>query len=299
MIRLPHLDDCRKYWKYVPRIFEVLLIVILAWTVVQFVFHPDKPDRAVQISSNTPTDILVDIKTLTATALFGKAEAVKKQPAVKQPVKPVAVSPLQLKLKGTVLAEGKSAAIIEPKPGAGQGVFFVGSRILPGVSLVSVAASYILIDDHGKREKVIMEESKGNENAGISALSSLSGLNTPRPNRPVGLVGNGAAGIPATGMNNQASGAHANFLNMVSLAGLTAHSENGKFQGMSVNQVIPGGLFSKAGLKKGDIIQSMNGKQLKNSQEAKLAYEEARKTGTINIVIIRDGQIQTIYQPLQ
>jgi len=71
------------------------------------------------------------------------------------------ISKLNLKLMGTVVAtEGSAAFVVSPK-GSDQDVFFVGDTILPGVKLTAIETTHIVIADHGKNEKVTLEDSTG------------------------------------------------------------------------------------------------------------------------------------------
>ncbi|MDX8411845.1 MAG: type II secretion system protein N, partial [Mariprofundaceae bacterium] len=152
-IRLP--------WMKIPRLVELLLILTMVWMGVNW-FQPESGTSEMHhggLETKSHGNLNIGIDPIIAAAPFGvaKNESEASQP-VKPPPPPVLVSKLNLKLKGTVIAPEKSAAFVISKTSAGQDVFFVGENLLPGVKLANVASTYILIDVHGKREKVRLDE---------------------------------------------------------------------------------------------------------------------------------------------
>ena len=70
-----------------------------------------------------------------------------------------------------------------------------------------------------------------------------------------------------------------------------ANSPSGELEGFEFVWIKRGSVFEELGFKRGDVIRGLNGKPIKNPQEALQAYNTFKKGGTnVSIDIIRDGQ---------
>lgn len=71
---------------------------------------------------------------------------------------------------------------------------------------------------------------------------------------------------------------------------ITEHKVNGKINGFKVNRLKKASAFEKLGLKKGDIIKSVNNIELKSYNAAFNLYNKIDKTKSINMIILRKNQ---------
>jgi len=66
-------------------------------------------------------------------------------------------------------------------------------------------------------------------------------------------------------------------------------------EGYKIVFVKPGSIFQKIGLKKGDILIEVNGKKLKNDQDAWALYKNAEKFNEFEIKLKRNNQTKVLY----
>jgi len=73
--------------------------------------------------------------------------------------------------------------------------------------------------------------------------------------------------------------------------------ENGKTDGFSLSEVIPGSLFSQMGLRDGDVVSSIGGQDLNDPTQAIALMNNLRSASSLSITIMRRGQpVQLQYQ---
>lgn len=65
-------------------------------------------------------------------------------------------------------------------------------------------------------------------------------------------------------------------------------------EGIFIDQIIPGGVSDKAGLKNGDILISIDGKKFKNTLEAQNILNSFSTDQTVTYTVIRDNQILNV-----
>lgn len=138
-----------------PRVIEILLVLAIASVVLMDMFSALKSSPTVL--SNRPvrdssTENTVSLQSLIDAAPFGKAEKSKKQSQAP------AISRREIKLKGTVVANHESAAMVQLSPRGKLEVFHIGDRILPGVILRQVKKDRVFIEANGKMEAVLIED---------------------------------------------------------------------------------------------------------------------------------------------
>ncbi|MDX8392808.1 MAG: type II secretion system protein N [Mariprofundaceae bacterium] len=157
---------------WLPRIAEAMIVLALAWFVAGWWMGGDTSKPALQTTSGPVAASLPKAADIAAVALFGKA--VVKQVAQK-PAAPVAAAPtrLNIRLLGTVVAGERSSAVM--KLGAGkEQVVFIGEAIQPGVMLTQVEVDAIVVDNRGRREKVLM--AKGSLNSAATAYMPATAM---------------------------------------------------------------------------------------------------------------------------
>jgi type II secretion system protein C len=69
--------------------------------------------------------------------------------------------------------------------------------------------------------------------------------------------------------------------------------QNKKLSGFFLSNIRKGSLFEKMGLKNSDIVQSLEGRQIKSLDDVFMAYETFTKNSSLDMGILRDGE--TIY----
>lgn len=297
MMRLLHAPE------KIPLLTEILLVAVLAWMVSGWLL----PASTVKLSGLAPTTgvstvSLPNLAKLVTVPLFGKiltpARAIR---PVAQQAKPVVISPLSIKLLGTVVAQEHGAAIIALSQGREQRVFFIGDTIQPGVILKTVEAEAIVVERNGMLERISLEQ-------GSKLISSALPLRTTMGRAAVPVA---ASVSPSTAISapaqatrksmdrNQFRKQLQNFPALLSQARVIPHIVQGKAAGFTISDIVPGSLYQQAGLQNGDIILSVNGKQITGAKQAMGMYQTLQSATAIDLELVRAGQARRIHYEIR
>ncbi|MDQ7000503.1 MAG: type II secretion system protein N [Mariprofundus sp.] len=272
-----------------PLLFELTLVAMLAWIVSGWLLPSDelKPFESSQ-NTRQATTTLPDITGLLTVPLFGKIQQIQSPKPVPKKPKPVVVSRLNIKLLGTIVAGENSAAIVAVAKRREQQVFFIGDRIQPGVILKEVEAEAIVVERSGKLERISLEQG--------AKLTS-----TPVPGAVFAASPGQASGqLTSVKLNRgRLQQQLQNFPVLMTQAKAARHFVNGKPKGFSITQIAPGSLYQQAGLQNGDIILSVNGKEITGAQQAMNMYQTLKNAAAIDLELIRAGQVRQIHYDIR
>jgi len=277
--------------KTAPKWVEVLLVLSAAWVVAGFFVGTSvqltgfiAQDSANKRSENSD----IDVSKLSNVALFGEAPAVGAVAVQKPQPQVTAPSRLNITLIGTVVAGGKSAAVVKKDKGSEQEVFVLGQALQPGVVLLEVTAIDIVVDNHGKRERIVIE----GEDALVSATPVQQVLPTAQvqPRRPA--------------INKQVNRGYIqekirNFSTLLSQARVTPHFTDNKPDGFTISEIVKGSMYEDMGLLDGDVIQKVNGEEVTGAEQAMRMYRELQSATFIDIEVQRNGTVQQISYTIQ
>jgi len=274
--------------EHIPLLFELTLVALLAWVVSGWLLPSDEL-KPFGLSQNTreTTTTLPNITGLLTVPLFGKLQVQATKPVAQKP-KPVVMSRLNIKLLGTVVAGKNSAAIVAVAKRREQQVFFIGDRIQPGVILKEVEAEAIVVERGGKLERISLEQ---------GAKLTV----TPMPGTAIAASPGLASAQPTNIKMNKIRLQQQlqNFPVLMTQAKAVPHFVNGKPSGFAITQIAPGSLYQQAGLQNGDIVLSVNGKQITGAKQAMNMYQTLKSTAAIDLELIRDGQIRQVHYDIR
>jgi len=260
-----------------PRISEAMIVLTLAWFVAGWWMDGDTSTPVLQTSAGPVAASLPKITDISASALFGKA-AVKAVAA--KSVAPVAAAPtrLNIRLLGTVVAGDRSSAVMKLGVGKEQ-VVFIGEAIQPGVILTQVEVDAIIVDNRGRREKVLM--AKGSLNSAAA------------PHMP-------AMAKPAAGMRRQFTRAAIqkeiqDLPKLLTGALAVPHQMNGVPDGFLLQDIVPDSLYAQAGLMNGDVIRKVNGKAVTRPEQGIALFQQLQNATALDLEITRAGAVQHIH----
>jgi len=273
----------------IPVFSEILLVAGLAWVVSGWLLPANAPKSPpLPLTTNSSSIELPDLADLINVPLFGK---IQKQTQAARPVpspKAIVISPLSIKLLGTVVATDHAAAIIAPARGGEQRVYFIGDSIQPGVILKTVETEAIVVERGGKLERIYLEQSK--------KLTSSPLSPAPTPNKNALDRSHLLPQTTQKSMNRkQLQQQLQNFPALLSQARVTLHMVNGKPNGFTISEIAPGSLYQQAGLQNGDIILSVNGKRITGAKQAMSMYQTLQRAAAIDLELMRAGRIQQIH----
>jgi len=258
---------------------ELVLVVAMAWFVSNLLVPVQDVEQR-EISSGALSQLpLPSALELAGVTLFGRTAKDKSQ-TVNVP-KNVAVSHLDIKLLGTVVADQYSAAIIKLASETDQHIFFVGDAIKPGIRLHAVLVDSILIDRAGKLEKVKIQAGVRTGGSPVSFAPQHSAAVMPKHRQHV----------DRPFLQNQIQ----DFPKLLSQARVTPHFLDGKADGFVITDIVPGSLYQKIGLMNGDIIRRVNGQQIISAQQAMSMYQGLQNSSSINVELMRAGQVQNVH----
>lgn len=85
-----------------------------------------------------------------------------------------------------------------------------------------------------------------------------------------------------------------NLSTVATQARIVPNFKNGKADGFKMFSIRPGSIYSKLGLKNGDVIRQINGYDMDSPDRALEIYQKLRSAGSINVSLERRGQPKTL-----
>ena len=221
--------------------------------------------------------------------LFGNAAA---KPA--EPVTEVTDAPetrLNLTLTGVVASSEQEAgtAIIENR--GSQAVYGLGEKIEGTNATLQKVYNDRVIIKNGARNETLMLDGIDYEEA--NRRREMQARARPEPEEDESdAVELSDEALEATAALRERP---ANFTDFISISPKT---EEGQLIGYQVSPGKEPELFKSAGLQAGDVITQINGLDLTDLQQSQEALSELRNAQTIELTIIRDGSLTTLYLDL-
>lgn len=191
---------------------------------------------------------------------------------------------LKVALLGTVSGDTEAAsAIIEDKVKKKQALYKEGDEI-QDATIVKILRGKVVLRVQDKNEILTMEE----EQAPSGARTLLS----PRSSPPASA--SSATSTKITLESAVVKKSLENLTDLLSQVRVRPHYQDGKADGLLLSQVKPNTIFTKLGLQNGDIIQSVDGKQIGNPDEIMGFYEELKTGAPVSLDIMRRGKKSTL-----
>jgi general secretion pathway protein C len=244
--------------------------------------------RAPVISSSSGQNG-VNIAKIQQLNLFGNAAA---KPA--EPVAEVTDAPetrLNLTLTGVVASSEQEAgtAIIENR--GSQAVYGLGEKIEDTNATLQKVYNDRVIIKNGVRNETLMLDGIDYDEA--NRRREMQARNRPEPQEEEeDTVELSEEALEATAALRERP---ANFTDFISISPKT---EEGQLIGYQVSPGKEPELFKSAGLQAGDVITQINGLDLTDLQQSQEALSELRNAQTLELTIIRDGSLTTLYLDL-
>lgn len=197
-----------------------------------------------------------------------------------------------------VIGEGKdkrSSATIDSGGGAGIDVYGVGDEktFSPGVKLVQVKPDRIEFVRSGRLEYASLLEESGESIFGPPKPLGTSVASKAVPASPsseaVAKVGEGKYTIDQSEIDN----ALQNLDKLMTEIRAVPNFQDGKVAGMKILSIKPGTVFAKLGLKRGDILQRINGVELDVRKGFEI-FGQLKDQKNLTLDIVRGGANQTV-----
>jgi len=235
--------------------------------------------------------------------IFGATEKAEPPPVEEtvEPIETLEETTLQLSLLGTIAGDEESArAIILDQRKRNQDIYRVGDTV-QGAEIRKILRGKVILRHEDKDEILTMVE--GDDKPHPSARAD-------RRNRSPGRAIDRARSLPEPGNaieeQEEASAeiqnevipiaqdvlqSSMNNLNeLLTQVRIRPYFRQGKPEGLIVSQIQADSIFAKLGLMNGDIIASVNGKQMSTPEEAFQLYNSLNSGAEVSIEITRRGQ---------
>jgi general secretion pathway protein C len=265
-----------------PRLVSVVLAALILLQLLQIGYSLiSKPLKSPQpvVAASVPRAQRsgVDVQTVVSAHLFGVAVA---DPSTQDPEN-APQSSANLLLAGTIATQDpKRGVAIISDAGSASKVYSVGERI-GGASLHSVYLDHVILDRGGALETLLLPRQLPPSAAG-RAVSALR--------RPAGDPRTTAAVDNIRRMVQQDPG----ILDQVMRTVASYDNAAGKLRGFRAYPGRNRAIFSKLGLKSGDLVTAINGTPLDDPQRSQDVFNTIQTSDHVTVTIERGGQKQDI-----
>ncbi|APD87904.1 type II secretion system protein GspC [Alteromonas sp. Mex14] len=231
----------------------------------------------------------VNIAKIQQLNLFGNAAA--------KPVEPVAEvtdapeTRLNLTLTGVVASSEQEAgtAIIENR--GSQAVYGLGEKIEGTNATLQKVYNDRVIIKNGARNETLMLDGIDYEEANRRREAQARNRPAPEDDEDAEVELSDEA-LEATAALRERPASFTDFIS------ISPKTEEGQLIGYQVSPGKEPELFKSAGLQAGDVITQINGLDLTDLQQSQEALSELRNAQNIELTIIRDGSLTTLYLDL-
>jgi general secretion pathway protein C len=182
-----------------------------------------------------------------------------------------------IKLKGTYVAEDESFIVIEDQLGT---TFLYKNEKYVGYRLIEVYDERAILEKNGKKYDIVLEDEDGVSGGNTAATHTQTNVsNEPEeqfvPGEPVRLTRNE--------LNSYVKNPNKIWKNIR----IQELRRDGTLNGFRVNYVKKGSFFDKAGLKSGDVIKSIDGKEIKTLSDVMKYYSNVSTLDGLTLGIFR------------
>jgi len=184
---------------------------------------------------------------------------------------------LKVALLGTVVGDEQSAvAVIEDINKKMQGLYRVGDSIQSAVVRKILRGKVVL--RVGDRDEVLTIEEAAASRAEKQQVES----------KPTGKSSTIVVG--RSDLQESLNNLH----ELLSQARVRPHFKDGRAQGLAVTNIRPGSFFEKLGLRNGDIVQGIDGRNINSPDDVLEVYSKLRSGSHVALEITRNGVQRTI-----
>ena len=219
---------------------------------------------------------LSSFKVITERNLFGSLDKASKD-VNEEEIEELELTSLKIALLGTVTGNEQNAfAVIEETDKRKQGLYKIGD------SVQNATVKKIL------REKVVLRVGTKDE---ILTMEESAASRRDKGRGPSKSTGRGST-ITVNRKDIQSSLKDINKL--MSEVRIRPHFKDGQSDGLSVSRIKGGSIFSKLGLRNGDIVQKINGEPINSPDEVLALYEKLKSGSRVSLEVTRKGEPKTM-----
>lgn len=275
--------------QWLPDLVNLGMLLVLTASLAQWTWllaRPTLPPVVVEAPPAAASSDGFSLPSLLAANLFGQADA----ETVGRRLDNLPVSSLNLMLAGVIASAGGGYALISAN-GQPQEPYAVGETVTGGAVLHAVYPDRVVIRRHGRLESLLLEGTESS--APTPSGPAVTGPNpSPAPPTPAAQ----APDVRQTAPNHYQVGRdrlseQLRSPELLKQAMLTP-SPGG---GFLVQQIQPGSLYEKLGLRPGDVIKSVNGQAVNSAEDAVKLYQQLPTLGSVQMEILRGNRPESLY----
>ncbi len=239
--------------------------------------------------------------------IFGVTEKAEPPPVVEETVEPIETleeTTLQLSLLGTIAGDSESArAIILDQRKRSQDIYRVGDSV-QGAEIRQIFRGKVVLR-HGEKDEILSmvesndkphKTSKSDRKSRRSRQSKDVARSVPKPPEEV----SGEIEVETISITQDVlQSSMDNLSELMTQVRVRPYFRKGKPEGLIVSQIQADSLFNKLGLMNGDIIASVNGKQMSSPEQAFQLYNSLKSGSQVSIEITRRGQKKMLTYEIQ
>lgn len=190
---------------------------------------------------------------------------------------------LNVALLGTVSGDEKTArAIIQDKAKKSQSLFKEGDTI-QNAQIMKILRGKVILKVGEKNQVLIMEE---------QSTASASSRRKPSTRRRSASQSQESTNITLDRATVNKS--LENITELLSQVRVRPHYKDGKADGLMISQVRPNTIFTRLGLRNGDIIQNIDGEAIEDPDDILDFYEELKSGSSVSLGIQRRGKKKVV-----
>jgi general secretion pathway protein C len=260
-------------------VFSSLFLSLLDSRIAQV--KPHLPVRIVESKKDLRAKLPVDYyrSVWEKNIFFTSGVDEQKGPSEPTQVDQLRLTSLNCTLVGTIVDdEGEGWAVILDNEGGQQEMVTIGSHV-KGARVVRIFKDKVVLNLNGKDELLLMDMEERPEQASAASMARGS-------SRGQVVTYNISRNVVQESLNNLAS--------VMSQARVEPHIQEGKPEGFRVSQIQSGSLLSSMGFRNGDVIKSVNGRDISTTEDAMRLYDTMKGSSFFQVGILRDNRPQTI-----
>ena len=228
-------------------------------------------------SSPPPLPSADDSKSLTKRALSGVRKEDTSRKTSRPPDRP-GTSLLNLKLLGTVVNEkGSSWAVIHDLDNGRQDMVGVGS-VVAGARVVSIERDKVVLSINGREEILVL---------GAEGPRSASGPGEQAPKESAASTYVLDRKTVRENLDNLPS--------LLTQARAEVYFKEGRPEGFQLSQIQQGSILKSVGFQDGDVIRSVNGREVRSLEDAIALYQRLGDSDSYTIGILRGEKPRTLH----
>jgi len=208
--------------------------------------------------------------------IFGSEEGGSKEIRTEE-IEDLQPTALKLSLLGTVTGSQQNAfAVIEEINTKKQGLYRVGDSV-QSATVKNILRGKVILRVKDRDEILTMEEatSSGTEKEYL---------------RSKPIEKRGTVMVSSSELQESIENVH----QLLSQARIRPHFKDGRSDGLAITNIKAGSIFSKLGLKNGDIIRGINGRDIKSPDDVLEMYRKLKSSSQIALEIVRGGEKEII-----